>query len=703
MKNKIMLIVFGIISLCFFVSNVNAAFTDDYTYTLDEDNNKVLITDYKGTGTEVVVPAKASISSKNYDVVINGPLFLIDKSKESSYVKKVTISSGVKIKTAERLFYNAETIKTIIFENDIDTSELTTTKQMFYNTAGLEKLEFGNFDTSHVTDMGQMFQATGLSYLDISMLDMTNATSQESMFSSREVKKIKIGSKTKLFINSDDVKGVPFNRGAWRRESDGKEFSSLEIAMKSISEDMSGTYEYVSDISSEIVPKFPVTYKIKFKNSAEIVETSPNSHFKMIDSTDNKRKYLYYDMIKEGENFVTDPSEYVTLKLVDCVTDKDGNLYDLQIKITNFVTNQMPDKVPDNQSLESVIYLLLTSNESLLFANTMFKNSNDMKSGANNIQAANGTSSYDVDFKVINKNGTPVEGSYIFSAYDIDIPANKNHGDTNYISTITPDYGYGLHSEGVNLYSGGFDLATLQTAKTKSFLFEINDGLPEGIIKRFTGTRSDCGSEASEFVIKADSLGAKVQFTFGRNAGISVLSFYQPKIVKIDNKNELFENLIDSKFTIVDEDGNTVAEWSSKKEPDSFFLNPGKYIIKQQSVEGDYILAEDVTLVVDSNDKIIVNGTKIDGDLVTVFNKKQPAKEVVPEEQVKKCSYKKENGKMTYFDGDGNEITKDEWSNKCAEPVPTGSFLPVIGIISGVVLVLVSFLITKKSSKLKNL
>lgn len=687
-SKKILFSIFVVISFCLFVSSVKAEFTTDYQYITDDENNNVVIKKYIGSGGYVVIPASARISNENYAVVIDGSLFLNNKD-----VTSVRVKSGVTLKNGYRLFYGADKLTNVVFEKDIITNELENTSQMFYNTTALTTLDLGNLDTSHVTNMGGMFQSCRAAYIDISMLDMRAATNQESMFSTHDLKKIKLGSKNVFNVSSDSIKAVSFGRGTWRRVDDGKEFSALEIAKKTESQDMSGTYEFVSEVSTEILPKFLVTYKINFsQNDVVITDKSANSHFKLVDSKNQKNKYLYYELIKNSNEFTTDSSEYVVLKIVDAVTDKDDNLYDLQIKIDSFVIDQMPD----DQSIDSAIYLLLQSNGSLLFANTIYANKDALINGEGNVTAGNGTSNYDVEFKVIDKSGNPVNGSFIFSAYDLDMPANVSYGDTNYISNITPNYGFGLHSEGVNLYSGGFDENTLLKSKTVSYIYDISTGLPNGVFRRLTGSRSDAASEASEFAIKADSKGAKVQFTFGRNAGISVISNYQPKNVRIENRNDFGEVLIDSHFILKDEDGNTIEEWDTTETPERYFLNPGKYTITQVSVKDGYPLAKDTVFYVGMLDKIIVDGKETTNDLITIINSKDAT-------VAGKCKSEKINGIWHYYDTKGNEISKDEWPNKCQDPVPTGSQIPYVAIGLGSVLVLLIFTVVKKKSRIKNI
>ena len=67
----------------------------------------------------------------------------------------------------------------------LDTSNMTTMKQMFYGCSGLTRLDVSKFNTSNVTDMQQMFYScSNLQELDVSNFDVSNVTTMSSMFES---------------------------------------------------------------------------------------------------------------------------------------------------------------------------------------------------------------------------------------------------------------------------------------------------------------------------------------------------------------------------------------------------------------------------------------------------------------------------------------------------------------------------------------
>lgn len=704
MKKSFNYTLFLFLVLSFYILKVNARVDNngdwiwDYcTYTLNDDdtsNRLVNITACNFASasdlTEISVPATVRNSNGNtYHVQVNGPLF---RGTTNNVLKKVTFKTGTELLKGDRLFDSNGTIETVIFEKDIKTTNLQTLLRAFTNCDHLSKIDFGNLDVSHVKDFGAMLQTTtAMQKIDLSMLNNASAESMEGFINTDNFREIKLGKNFNFNINNS-FHGTPFGRGTWVRKEDGKEFSAVDIAFRTSTEDMSGTYTKVSNISYEIVPTELVTYSIKCDKPFQLVSSSSRFHIGSIPSTN--LYFLYAELDDNGTNFVLDnATDKAVLLVPDAATDKDGNKYDLQVTIDNIILN---NSVLSSASTTGKAYFEFVSfnKNGLNFYNSAYDTTDVFTSAVSKpvILNRDGNAKYDVTFKVVDKQGNPVQGSYLFSAYDIDVPAYGNTSDESY---ITPGYGYGDDSEGVNLYKGSFDLSTFLKAKTYSSL-KITRDYSSNIAMRITGSRPDVMSEMSEFVVKANSESAKVQFTFGRNAGITVMSYYQPKIVRIENRNDFGQVLLKSHFVLKNNNGDTIEEWDTEDTPKSFFLNPGKYTITQISVKDGYPLAQDTVFYVDTLDTMIVNGETTNENLITIINAKDS-------EVGGKCRSEKIDGKWHYYDTKGNEITKDEWPNKCQDPVPTGSQIPFVAIISGAVLVVLTFIIVKKKTKIKTI
>ena len=86
---------------------------------------------------------------------------------------------------SSELFYNFSKLTEIENINLLDTSNVTSMRQMFYWCSSLTSLDVSNFDTSQVTSMASMFSGCrNLTSLDVSNFDTSQITDMIAMFSS---------------------------------------------------------------------------------------------------------------------------------------------------------------------------------------------------------------------------------------------------------------------------------------------------------------------------------------------------------------------------------------------------------------------------------------------------------------------------------------------------------------------------------------
>ena len=97
----------------------------------------------------------------------------------------------------ENLFANLPHIKTVDLSKFTD--EVKNMRNMFKNCKGLEYVNFGNFDTSHVTTMENMFFGTNLQFLDLSKFDTSSVSNMDNMFSE---------SKNLLYLNLNNFNTI---------------------------------------------------------------------------------------------------------------------------------------------------------------------------------------------------------------------------------------------------------------------------------------------------------------------------------------------------------------------------------------------------------------------------------------------------------------------------------------------------------------
>ena len=92
------------------------------------------------------------------------------------------ISNGIKIKDCSRLFSKCEGLTSVDL-SELDTSEATDMSAMFTSCNGLVTLDLSTLNTSNVTDMGAMFSyCQNLTELDLSNFDTSNVTNMTRMF-----------------------------------------------------------------------------------------------------------------------------------------------------------------------------------------------------------------------------------------------------------------------------------------------------------------------------------------------------------------------------------------------------------------------------------------------------------------------------------------------------------------------------------------
>lgn len=160
---------------------------NDFLFEQDETEGVITLRQYKGNLTELVIPSKAVISGSTYKVIIgnNGNSDQLRSAFAGTGVKRLTFEPGVVAADEPYLFCSAP------FEfldvAGLDTSHMTTMKEMFSLCGNLKELHLDGMDTSHVTDMSYMFSGlTSLESVDVSMLDLSLVTNLEMWFGDDE-------------------------------------------------------------------------------------------------------------------------------------------------------------------------------------------------------------------------------------------------------------------------------------------------------------------------------------------------------------------------------------------------------------------------------------------------------------------------------------------------------------------------------------
>ncbi len=124
---------------------------------IDEDNQTIILRRYQGSVEDLVIPKTATIDGTEYIIRFND---------NCSY-----------------FFDNSSILKSVSFEEGIDTSDVTDMEGMFARCDALESVDLSNFNTGNVTNMLGLFSGcTGLTHLDLSGFSTGNVTTMEGMF-----------------------------------------------------------------------------------------------------------------------------------------------------------------------------------------------------------------------------------------------------------------------------------------------------------------------------------------------------------------------------------------------------------------------------------------------------------------------------------------------------------------------------------------
>jgi surface protein len=138
---------------------------------------------------------KVLLSAMDYNAVTD--IYTYDAGAPITYIKFNGIGSGdgigniselVKLNTSNitsmyNMFYNCSNLTTLDLSN-FDTSNVTSMADMFYFCESLITLDLSNFDTSKVTNMANIFSnCTSLTSLNLSNWDTSNVTTMGYMFS----------------------------------------------------------------------------------------------------------------------------------------------------------------------------------------------------------------------------------------------------------------------------------------------------------------------------------------------------------------------------------------------------------------------------------------------------------------------------------------------------------------------------------------
>ena len=493
-----------------------------------------------------------------------------------------------------------ESIKKVEFLNGVK-ADTSSCKALFYNCTNLKNVDFGNFDTSNAQDMSYMFESClSIVDLDISNLDTRNTTNLY-VFLPANLKKIKLGANINFKVNTNY--GYPFGRGTWKKEEDGKEYSIIEICNDSLTGNATGTYTKVSEISKQMVPTYFVDYRVERLDEIGNFTTTNPEIFEVVD---NKKIIIKNIPVSNNDDYTVNGSFEIKFNDKAVAKNDFSKKYDLILKVENI---HLYDLIAVDGITTTNKSIMIIDNEGARLDSHFYNSIQDAKN--DNIQYLDSNHSsiaFDVNMKIVDKNGNAQNGSFIFSAFDLDVSSWRDR-NSQYPAIDRPNFGYGDYSEGITLLKG-FDTTT-KTFALNTCLKESNVTYNGNNYVRYFGTRADCDSELSEFVIKADASDTKFRWSVGGNAVTRFMSFYQPRIVEISKQDQNGNILKNAKLKLFYNE-ELIQEWTTTNENKNLFLNPGRYELKEEVTPEGYTKANDIVFYLDADDKITVNGQEVE-------------------------------------------------------------------------------------------
>ena len=256
----------------------------------------------------------------------------------------------------------------------LDTSEVTNMGAMF-ERSGLTSLDLSNFDTSKVTDMSAMFERSGLTSLDLSNFDTSKVTDMSAMFERSDLTSLdvstfdtsKVTNMSNMFFRCVNLKSLDLSGFDTSKVTNMSSMFSMEYSFGSLTSldlssfdtskvtDMSAMFERCSGLTSLDLSSFDTS---KVTNMSSMFSgcnslTSLNvSSFDTSNATDMSSMFYYCYRLTSLDVSSFDTSQVTNMSSMFSDCRSLTNL-DLSSFYTSQVTN-MSSMFSDCRSLTSL-------------------------------------------------------------------------------------------------------------------------------------------------------------------------------------------------------------------------------------------------------------------------------------------------------------------------------------------------------------
>ncbi len=355
----------------------------------------------------------------------------------------------------------------------------------------------------------------------------------------------------------------------------------------------------------DIIITKPVTYSLQLEGKTPEV-TLNNSRFIEKDGC-----IIYKLPAKTTDEQVVGngTTDLATALYRDAAVNKDGEYFDVLISIKQlkyYDYNIASDDtlkyigVWGNYRPDVSDSWKIATNNYTLDADFYRKNGDEKRKGT----------AYDITLQVLDKDGNPAQGTYIFSAYDID----QEHTDGT--------WGNNKPCEGISLVEGFADDAELHFTNETTLAYST--GTTWG--NRVRGTKKDDDTVNSAFSIIADASYTRFIWTAGIGCTTRMLNQYNPQVISVSKVNESGDYVTGVVLRLYRDEvseTNQIEVWESKTTPRTFLLSPGTYVIHESETPKGFNTADDVTFTIGLEGEITsANAT---GNLISVVNSRKAA------------------------------------------------------------------------------
>ncbi|MCH1976494.1 BspA family leucine-rich repeat surface protein [Enterococcus hirae] len=143
----------------------------------------ITLYDYVGTSKDVLIPTAKDLGQEGAEVQISSAV-LKDAAQGATSIKTSTNGAPIIVSdhSFDSVFEKNQTLETVTF-NNLNTTNVTNAKEMFFDCSNLKRVDLSSFDTSNMTNLYSMFSTCpNLTSVDLSSFNTTNVTDMSFMF-----------------------------------------------------------------------------------------------------------------------------------------------------------------------------------------------------------------------------------------------------------------------------------------------------------------------------------------------------------------------------------------------------------------------------------------------------------------------------------------------------------------------------------------